>query len=157
MPGASAYWIRYLLYRWSRTTAALRFAAPEKTNNALPRRRGCAQSYRTPVLRVKDTAEAFVWRETHGAISVQKLKEHRMKWTRPRANDRTSKAANRAEAEAQIAAFLAKGGTIKEGPASVPTTFSCANCGHTGIIGLVPGKKGRCPKCREPLQAAPSD
>ena len=48
---------------------------------------------------------------------------------------------------------LAKGGTIKEGPAIVPTAFSCANCGHAGIVGVVPGKIGRCPKCREPMKA----
>jgi hypothetical protein len=65
--------------------------------------------------------------------------------------DQSSKADRRSEAEALAAAFLAKGGTVKEMPAVVATSFACLTCGHTGTIGVAPGKKPRCPKCREPL------
>ncbi len=75
-----------------------------------------------------------------------------MSWTRPPPKkDQPSKADRRSEAEAQVAAFLARGGSVKEMPAVVPTTFACTTCGHTGIIGIAPGKRGRCPKCRTPL------
>lgn len=70
--------------------------------------------------------------------------------------DQPSKADKRSEAEAQVAAFLARGGAVKEMPAVVATMFACANCGHTGTIGVAPGKKPRCPKCREPLVIAES-
>lgn len=65
--------------------------------------------------------------------------------------DQTSKADKRSDADALVAAFLAKGGAIKEMPSVEPTTFACKTCGHTGIIGVAPGKKARCPKCREYL------
>ena len=35
----------------------------------------------------------------------------------------------------QVAAFLTRGGVIKQGPAITPTSFACANCGHAGIVG----------------------
>jgi predicted Zn-ribbon and HTH transcriptional regulator len=63
-----------------------------------------------------------------------------------------SKADKTAEAQDIVAAFLAKGGRIKQMPAVVPTPFACSNCGHTGISGVTPGKVRRCPKCREPLK-----
>lgn len=65
--------------------------------------------------------------------------------------DEASKADKRNDADALVAAFLAKGGAIKEMPSVEPTAFACKNCGHTGIIGLAPGKKAKCPKCREAL------
>jgi predicted nucleic-acid-binding Zn-ribbon protein len=65
--------------------------------------------------------------------------------------DQSSKADKRSDAEDLVAAFLAKGGAIKEMPSVEATAFACKNCGHTGIIGMAPGKKVRCPKCREPL------
>jgi hypothetical protein len=63
--------------------------------------------------------------------------------------DQPSKADKRSDADAMVAAFLAKGGAIKEMPSVEPTMFACKTCGHTGIIGVAPGKKARCPKCRE--------
>ena len=60
----------------------------------------------------------------------------------PKSNQ-PSKADNRSDAEAMVAAFLARGGAIKEMPAVEPTTFTCKTCGHTGIIGIAPGKKAR--------------
>ncbi|MCB1501151.1 MAG: hypothetical protein KDK07_15410 [Bauldia sp.] len=65
--------------------------------------------------------------------------------------DQVSKADKRSDAEDLVAAFLARGGAIKEMPAVEATTFTCKTCGHTGIIGMAPGKKVRCPKCRELL------
>ena len=65
--------------------------------------------------------------------------------------DQPSKADKRTEAEAEVAAFLARGGSVKAMPAVVPTAFACATCGHAGIVGIAPGKHGRCPKCRTPL------
>lgn len=65
--------------------------------------------------------------------------------------DQSSKTDKRNDADALVAAFLAKGGAIKEMPSVEATAFACKNCGHTGIIGMAPGKKTRCPKCREPL------
>ena len=65
--------------------------------------------------------------------------------------DQASKADKRSDADAMVAAFLAKGGAIKEMPTVEATSFACKTCGHTGIIGMAPGKKARCPKCREPL------
>jgi hypothetical protein len=62
-----------------------------------------------------------------------------------------SKSEKSAEAQDVVAAFLAKGGRIKQMPPVVPTTFACAECGHTGILGVAVGKVRRCPKCREPL------
>jgi hypothetical protein len=66
-------------------------------------------------------------------------------------NDRTTKADKRSEAEAQIAEFLARGGKVQSGPSVVATSFACLNCGHTGTIGHVAGKRVYCPKCRTPL------
>jgi hypothetical protein len=63
-----------------------------------------------------------------------------------------SKAEKAAEARDEVAAFLARGGQIKTMPSVVTMTFACANCGHTGTIGVAHGKAPRCPKCREPLQ-----
>ena len=63
-----------------------------------------------------------------------------------------SKADKAAEARDEVAAFLARGGKIKTMPSVVTMTFACANCGHTGTIGVAHGKAPRCPKCREPLQ-----
>jgi hypothetical protein len=65
--------------------------------------------------------------------------------------DQASKADKRSDADALVAAFLAKGGAIKEMPSVEATAFACKTCGHTGIIGIAAGKKPRCPKCREPL------
>jgi hypothetical protein len=65
--------------------------------------------------------------------------------------DQSSKADKRSTADDLVAAFLAKGGAIKEMPTVEATAFACKNCGHTGIIGMAPGKKVRCPKCRDPL------
>ena len=65
--------------------------------------------------------------------------------------DQPSKADKRSDAEAMVAAFLAKGGAIKEMPSVEATAFSCKTCGHAGIVGIAPGKKARCPKCREYL------
>jgi rubrerythrin len=65
--------------------------------------------------------------------------------------DQSSKADKRNDADELVAAFLAKGGAIKEMPSVEATAFACKTCGHTGIIGMAPGKKVRCPKCREPL------
>lgn len=62
-----------------------------------------------------------------------------------------SKADRKTEAEDAVAAFLARGGAVKRMPDVVATTFACANCGHTGILGVAEGKRSRCPKCREPL------
>ena len=62
-----------------------------------------------------------------------------------------SKAEKAAEARDEVAAFLARGGQIKTMPSVVTMTFACANCGHTGTIGVAHGKAPRCPKCREPL------
>jgi predicted RNA-binding Zn-ribbon protein involved in translation (DUF1610 family) len=50
-----------------------------------------------------------------------------------------------------MAAFLARGGAVKQMPAVVATTFVCPNCGHAGILGIAEGKGARCPKCRERL------
>ncbi len=63
--------------------------------------------------------------------------------------DQPSKADKRSDAEDLVAAFLAKGGAIKEMPSVEATAFSCKTCGHAGIVGMAPGKRTRCPKCRE--------
>ena len=65
--------------------------------------------------------------------------------------DQTSKADKRSDAQSLVEAFLAKGGAIKVMPSVEATTFVCKTCGHTGVIGMAPGKKARCPKCRETL------
>jgi len=67
---------------------------------------------------------------------------------RPASNVKQSKAERQAEAESAVAAFLAKGGAVKQMPAVVATTIACASCGYTGVMGLAEGKTGRCPKCR---------
>ena len=71
------------------------------------------------------------------------------KWTKrpPKANQ-PSKAEKTSEAADAVAAFLARGGAVKQMPAVVATTFVCTTCGHTGVIGVAPGKNARCPKCR---------
>jgi hypothetical protein len=75
-------------------------------------------------------------------------------WTRrPSKGNRLSKADHKTQADDAVAAFLARGGSVKQMPAVVATTFACANCGHTGILGIAEGKSPRCPKCREPLRA----
>jgi hypothetical protein len=62
-----------------------------------------------------------------------------------------SKADRRQEAEDVVAAFFAAGGTVKRLPSEEPTAFSCSSCGHSGIVGVTPGKNRQCPKCRAPL------
>jgi hypothetical protein len=62
-----------------------------------------------------------------------------------------SRADRKSEAEAALAAFLGRGGAVKQGPSVVPTMFSCSGCGHSGIAGIAGGKTARCPRCREPL------
>ena len=78
-----------------------------------------------------------------------------MSWGKPRPKSgkpQQSKVDKTAEARDAVAAFLAEGGRVKQMPAVVATPFACAECGHTGIIGVAPGKARRCPKCREPLR-----
>ncbi len=67
---------------------------------------------------------------------------------RPAKGPPQSRADRRSEADDAIAAFLARGGAVKQMPAVVATTFACATCGHTGILGIASGKTSRCPKCR---------
>ncbi len=62
-----------------------------------------------------------------------------------------SKADRRTEAEDIVAAFLAKGGAVKQMPTVEPTSFACGTCGHAGIAGFAPGKTRKCPKCRSAL------
>jgi predicted Zn-ribbon and HTH transcriptional regulator len=66
---------------------------------------------------------------------------------RPKA-PQLSRTDRKAEAEQAIAAFLARGESVKQMPPVVATEFACANCGHVGISGLAPGKSRRCPKCK---------
>ena len=63
-----------------------------------------------------------------------------------------SRADRKNEAEAALAAFLARGGAVKQAPSVVPTVFACKSCGHSGIAGVTEGKTTRCPRCREPLR-----
>jgi hypothetical protein len=72
-------------------------------------------------------------------------------WSRRGKAPTLSRADRDSEAKAALAAFLAKGGAVKQMPGAVPTEFVCTNCGHAGIMGVTPGKKRRCPKCRELL------
>ena len=77
-----------------------------------------------------------------------------MSWpSKPKSRDQSASRADKsAEASDMVAAFLARGGRIKEMPAVVPTQFACSNCGHVGVIGMTEGKSvRRCPKCKEPL------
>ena len=60
-----------------------------------------------------------------------------------------SKEELKAQAEAAMKAFQAKGRVVDQLDAVIPTTFACANCGHTGTIGVRAGQKIKCPKCRE--------
>ena len=62
---------------------------------------------------------------------------------------KTSREDLKAQADAAMAAFKDKGGTVDRGPSVVATSFACANCGQTGILGVAAGKKARCPRCRE--------
>jgi predicted RNA-binding Zn-ribbon protein involved in translation (DUF1610 family) len=74
------------------------------------------------------------------------------KWTkRPPKGSPSSRADRRSEADDAMAAFLSKGGAVKQMPAVVATSFVCPNCGHAGILGIAAGKAARCPKCRERL------
>ncbi len=66
------------------------------------------------------------------------------------ANDRKpDKAAQRAEAEAALAAFAARGGAVKRGPEVVPTLFTCETCGAQAVVGIAEKQRRgvRCPKC----------
>ena len=60
----------------------------------------------------------------------------------------------KAQAEAAMKGFQAKGGVVQALDAVIPTTFACANCGHTGTIGVRAGQRIRCPKCRETIKEA---
>jgi hypothetical protein len=62
-----------------------------------------------------------------------------------------SKEDARKQAEASLAEFLKKGGTVKQGPTVEATMFACPTCGHAGVAGFAPGKARKCPKCRSPL------
>jgi hypothetical protein len=62
-----------------------------------------------------------------------------------------SKEDARKQAEASLAEFLNKGGTVKQGPTVEATMFACPTCGHAGVAGFAPGKARKCPKCRSPL------
>ena len=62
-----------------------------------------------------------------------------------------SKEDARKQAEASLAEFLKKGGTVKQGPTVEATMFACPTCGHTGVAGFARGKTRKCPKCRSPL------
>jgi hypothetical protein len=62
-----------------------------------------------------------------------------------------TKAELKAEAEAAMAAFMSKGGAVKQMPTVEPIAFACGNCGHAGTIGVRPGQTMKCPKCRSPL------
>ncbi|MFO1183211.1 MAG: hypothetical protein U1E56_00325 [Bauldia sp.] len=63
-----------------------------------------------------------------------------------------SKEQLKAQAEAALKGFQAKGGVVSQLDAVVPTAFACANCGHTGMIGVRAGQKIKCPKCREVIK-----
>ncbi len=73
------------------------------------------------------------------------------RWKKPSKEAQPSKAARRSEAEDIVAAFLAKGGAVKQMPTVEPTAFACGTCGHAGIAGFAPGKTRKCPKCRAAL------
>ena len=62
-----------------------------------------------------------------------------------------TRADRKSEAEAAMAAFLSKGGAVKQVPSVVPTMFACSECGHARIAGMTEGKTTRCPRCRQPL------
>jgi hypothetical protein len=73
---------------------------------------------------------------------------------RPRSNSKpgVSKAALRAEAEAQMAAYLARGQSVQVGPAVVVEKMVCETCGHIATVGHTPGDDLRCPQCKASLQ-----
>ena len=78
------------------------------------------------------------------------------RWTkRPSRANQQSKANRKSEAADAVAAFLARGGAVKQMPAVVATMMACPTCGYTGIVGMAPGKSARCPKCRTLLPSEP--
>ena len=73
-------------------------------------------------------------------------------WSRRRPKGpQLSRTDRKTEAAEAVAAFLARGETVKLMPPVVATEFACATCGHVGISGLAEGKRRRCPKCKTPL------